>query len=128
MAFTHIFAQSLVTPEEQLVDSGTSYTGDTVTAINTTVAANGGGANAVAVAFTAAGLQSMGLLADVPCVVTLTGATVINGVTIGTVTLVAGAIFHVTSITGNVSAISVGANTTGSGAAGTIKINVLFNS
>jgi len=128
MAYTHTYAQSLVTPEEQIADSGASYTGDTVTAIDTTVSANGGGANAVAVAFTAAGFQSMGLLATVPCVVTLTGATVIDGASTSTVTLVANTLRHVTAITGNVTAISVGANTDSSGAAGTIKINVLFNS
>jgi hypothetical protein len=128
MAYTHLFTQSLTVPGEQFVDTGASYSADTATNVATTVSANGGSANAVAVAFPAAGLQSVGLLATVPCVVTLTGATVINGVTIGTVTLVANTIFHITSMTGDVTALSVGANTTSSGAAGTIKISALFNS
>jgi hypothetical protein len=128
MAFTHVYSQSLVTPEGVLNDAGETATGDTSTSVATTVALNGGGANAVAIAFTAAGFQSMGLLSTVPCVVTLTGATVIDGVTIGTVTLVANVMRHVSSITGDVTAISVGANTDSEGAAGTIQISVLFNS
>lgn len=103
-------------------------TGDTVTEVSTTVAANGGGANAVAIAFTAAGLQSVFFQSTVPCVVTLTGVTVINGITIGTVTLVADVIYKVSSVTGDCSAMSVGANTTTDGAAGTIKISAVFNS
>ncbi len=126
--FTHQATNRVVTPEEILEDTATSYSGDTTTAVATTVDANGGSANAVAIAFTAAGLQHLVLLATVPCVVTLTGCTVINGVTASTVTLAANTITRVTSVTGNCSAISVGANTAGSGLAGTIKISALFNS
>ena len=126
---THRLSQILTTPEGQWNDGGTTYTGDTTTAVTTTVAANGGGANAVSIAFPAgAAFQSMGLLATVPCVVTLTGATVIDGASASTVTLAAGVIRHVSAITGNVTAVSVGANTDGGGLAGTIQIAVLFNS
>lgn len=129
MAYTHTLTQvASLSSGEQWSDSGTVTTGDTITNVNTTVAANGGSANAVAIAFTAAGLQSIILLADVPCVVTLTGATVIDGVTTSTVTLVANQIRKVSAITGNVTAVSVGANTDSSGAAGTINISALFNS
>lgn len=128
MAYTHVFIQVATTPEGQLNDTGATYTGDTTTSVATTVSANGGAANAVAIAFTAAGLQSLILLSTVPCVVTLTGATVIDGVSSSTVTLAANVMRQVTAITGDVSAISVGANTTGSGAAGTITIAALFNS
>jgi hypothetical protein len=128
MAYTHLFTQRVVTPEGTLEDSAATTTGDTTTSVATTVDANGGSANAVAIAFTAAGLQSLVLLSTVPCVVTLTGATVIDGITIGTVTLAANTMRRVTAITGNVTAISVGANTTSSGAAGTITIAALFNS
>ncbi len=126
--YSQTFTQIAATPVGQVFDTGIVTTADSTTAISTTVAANGGSANAVAVAFTAAGFQSMILLSTVPCVVTLTGATVIDGVTIGTVTLAANVMRRVSAITGDVTAISVGANTAGSGLAGTILINVLFNS
>jgi hypothetical protein len=129
MAYTHVKATSVVTPEYTFTENGTTYTGDTSTAVSTTVDSySGGAANAVAIAFTSAGFQSMTLQATVPCVVTFTGATVIDGVSISTVTLTADTIRHVAAITGNVTAVSVGANTTPAGAAGTININVLFNS
>ena len=128
MAYTHQVSTRAETPEGVVQDTATTYTGDTTTAVATTVDANGGSANAVAIAFLAAGLQHMLLLATVPCVVTLTGCTVINGVTASTVTLAANVMTRVTSVTGNCTAISVGANTTGAGAAGTITIAVLHNS
>lgn len=128
MAFTHKFIQTVTTPESIWTDTESTTTGDTVTSVATTVAANGGGANAVAIAFTAAGLQSLFLQATVPCVVTLTGATVIDGISTSTVTLTADVIRRVLAITGDVTALSVGANTTSEGLAGTIKISALFNS
>jgi hypothetical protein len=128
MAFTHKYTQTLATPEEQWSDNGVTSTADTITSVNTTVPANGAGANAVSIDFPAAGFQSMGLLSDTPCVVTLTGATVIDGVSTSTVTLTPGVIRRITAITGNVTAVSVGANTTGGGPAGVIKLSVLFNS
>lgn len=126
--YTHVKTQSIQTPEGLLQDTGATLSGDTTTSVQTTVDANGGGANAVSIAFTDAGFQSLALLSTVPCVVTLTGATVIDGITIGTVTLVANVIRHVTDITGNVTAVSVGANTDSLGEAGTITIAALFNS
>jgi hypothetical protein len=129
MAFNHKYTATVSTPTETWSDGSTSdTTGDTVTEVATTVDANGGSANAVAIAFTAAGFQSLFLQATVPCVVTLTGATVIDGVSTSDVTLTANVIRRVSSITGNVTAVSVGANTTTDGAAGTIKISALFNS
>lgn len=126
----HTYQQALTTPTGQLTDTGVSYTGDTHTAVAGVVNANGGGANAVAIAFpaTSGGLQSVGLLATVPCVVTLTGATEIDGVTTSTVTLTANVIRLITAITGAVTAVSVGANTDSAGEAGTIQISALFNS
>jgi hypothetical protein len=126
--FTHTLTQSLQTPSGALTDSGDAYTADTITEVDATVAAYGGGANAVSIAFTAAGFQSMGLLSDVPCVITFTGATAIDGVSTSTVTLAAGVLRHVAAVTGNVTAVSVGANTAVDGLAGTANINVLFNS
>lgn len=128
MAHTHIFNQVANTPAGQLADTGTTTTGDTITEVDTTVDANGGSANAVAIAFTAAGFQSAVLLSDVPCVVTFTGSTAIDGVSISTVTLTANTIRRITAFTGNVTAVSIGANTDSSGPAGTITISVLFNS
>lgn len=129
MAYTHVKATSVICPELTYTETGTTYTGDTSTAVSTTVDSYAGGApNAVGVAFTAAGFQSMVLQSTVPCVVTLTGATVIDGVSTSTVTLTANVIRHVAAITGDVTAVSVGANTDNGGAAGTININVLFNS
>lgn len=125
---THILTQRVVTPTGTIEDSGNTTTGDTVTSVATTVAANGGSANAVSIAFTAAGLQSIALLSTVPCVVTLTGASAIDGASGSTVTLAANILRYVAAVTGDVTAVSVGANTTGSGAAGTIQISVLFNS
>ncbi len=127
--FTHIYSQTLQTPEGSFNDAGTTYSGRAVQGVEEDVNANGGGANALAVAFGGgAAFKSMALLATVPCVVTLTGATVIDGVTIGTVTLVANVMRHVAAITGDVTAVSVGANTDSLGAAGTIRISVLFDS
>lgn len=128
MAYTHIFTQRAVTPEGVIEDAGATATADSTTSVATTVALNGGGANAVAIAFTATGLQSLVLLSTVPCVVTLTGATVIDGIAVGTVTLTANTLRRVSAITGDVTAISIGANTAGGGAAGTITIAALFNS
>ncbi len=108
-------------------DTGVTYTGDTIANGDWVVNANGGGANAIEVAFTAANFKSLFMLSDVPCVVTLTGATAINGITIGTVTLAAGVAAHVSAITGDVTAISIGANTTGSGPAGVIEVSLLRN-
>lgn len=128
--FTMTYQQALATPESQWADTGVAYSGDTVQSVDGVVNANGGGANSVAIAFpaTAGGLQCLGLLASVPCVVTLTGATVIDGVSTSAVTLAAGVIRLVTAITGAVTSVSVGANTDSSGPAGTIKISALFNS
>ena len=126
--FTHIYTQTVSAPEGILQDDGQAYTGDTVVGGYWTVNANGGGANAITLAFPATGFQSMLLFSTVPCVVTLTGVTVINGVTIGTVTLAANTLVHVTSITGACTAISIGANTTGAGPAGKLSCSVLYNS
>lgn len=126
--FSHTLTQVLVTPTESWTDGGSTLSADSVTAINTAVNAYGGGANAVAVDFLAASFIALALLSTVPCVVTLTGATAIDGVTASTVTLEANVVRQVTAITGNVTAISVGANTTVDGAAGTIKMSLLFNS
>lgn len=129
---THRLLQSFSCAEDTLADAGKSYSGDTSVAVGDdtvpcVVAANGGGANTVSLAIASAALQSLAFLATVPCVVTLTGVTVIDGITASTVTLEANVLRQVTAITGDMSAISVGANTTGSGPAGTIKIRALYN-
>jgi hypothetical protein len=133
MAFTHIYTQVLTTPEEQWADGGVTATSDTVTAVATTVDVYGGATNAVAIAFGAtnaeAGLQSLGLLASVPCTVTLTGATTVDGVGSNIVTLAANVMRRIASVTGGaVSGIIVSANTEAAGLAGTIKISALFKS
>lgn len=128
MSFSIVRTQIIQTPEEAWTDGGEIYTADSVTAVNTTVDANGGSANAVAIDFTAASFVALALLATVPCVVTLTGATAIDGASTSTITLEANVARLVTAISGNVSAVSVGANTESSGAAGTIKTCLLFNS
>jgi hypothetical protein len=126
--FTHVFTQTAQTPEETLSDGGVTTTGETTTAYNGTVSAYGGSAITPDIAFIAANFKSMILLSTVPCVVTLTTATAIDGVSIGTITLVANVIRRVSAITGNVTAVSVSANTTVDGAAGTIKISVIYDS
>jgi hypothetical protein len=118
----HSYQQVLTTPSGSIADSAASFTGDTVSEIDTTVPANGAGANVVSVAFTSAGLVSMALISTVPCVVTFTGSTGNNQ------TLVANVMNHITAVASDVSGLSVGANTVSSGPAGTIKIRVLFNS
>ena len=128
MAFTHILNQVVVIPEGTITDAGTTYTGDTSWFLDGIVNANGGGANGILMAFPAAGLQSIGLLSTVPCVVTLTGAGKIDGVTGETVTLVANRLRHVSTVDTNCTAISIGANTDSAGLAGTIKIAILYNS
>lgn len=128
---THVKTTNLTTPEGTIIDAGITYTGDTSWALDPAsgvVNANGGGANAVAFAFTAAGLQSLALKATVPCVVTLTGTSAIDGVAGSTITLVANQMRHVAAVTGDCTAISIGANTTSEGLAGTIGIWVLYNS
>ena len=128
MAKTHKVNQILIQSDGPTIqDTGATYSGDTVTNSDLVIPANGAGANAIEIAFTAANFKSLVLKATVPCVVSLTGATVINGITIGTVTLVANAIAHVVAITGNVTAISIGANTTTSGAAGVLELSLLRN-
>jgi hypothetical protein len=129
MAYSQTYIQTVSTPTGQCQDSGIVTTGDTIVsaAPSTVVAANGGSANAITAAFPATGFQSMYLKATVPCVVTLTGVTVINGVTIGTVTLAANVMTRISSITGACTAISVGANTDASGPAGTIEFQALYN-
>lgn len=128
MPYAQQYIQICTTPEGQIQDGSVTTTGDSVTAVSTTVAANGGSANAVSIAFTDAGFQSLILLSTVNCVVTLTGATAIDGVSGSTVTLTANVMRRVADITGDVTAVSVGANTTASGPAGTIQLNALFNS
>lgn len=128
---SHVLTKTLTTPEGTIADSGLTYTGDASWALDPelgVVNANGGGANAIAFAFPADGFESMGLKATVPCVVTFTGATAIDGVAVSTVTLTANVMRHVAAITGDVTAISIGANTDGSGPAGTIGIWILYNS
>jgi len=118
----HSYQQVLTTPSGSIADSAASFTGDSVFEVDTTVAANGGSANVVSVAIPSAGLVSMALISTVPCVVTFTGSTGNNQ------TLAANVMNHITAIASDVTSLSVGANTTGSGPAGTIKIRVLWNS
>ena len=47
MAYTHTLTQVAALPTGTLQDNGAASTGDTVTQVTTTVAANGGGAYAV---------------------------------------------------------------------------------
>ena len=132
MAYTHTFTQHVTTPQGVISDAGAVATADTTVSVSGTVPANGEAADDVDIAFTAAGLESLVLLSTVPCVVTLTGVTEFDGAagtpTADDVTLVANVIRHVSAITGDCSAISVGANTDGAGAAGTIIIAAIFNS
>jgi hypothetical protein len=129
MSYLHTFMQSVSTPEASFSDTiGSVATGDTTLAVDGVVNANGGGANALTIAFPATGFQSLALWSTVPCVVTLTGVTVIDGITIGTVTLAAGVLRRVSSITGACTAASVGANTDAAGVAGTINMSVIYNS
>lgn len=129
MAYTQNYVQTCVLPTGAIFDSGTSTSGDTIISAgpSTVVNANGGAANALVMAFPATGFQSMVLLATVPCVVTFTGVTVIDGTSTSTVTLTANVMRRVAAITGACTAVSVGANTDSSGPAGTIHISVLYN-
>ena len=119
---THTFQTVLSTPSGSLADVPVVLTGDSVFEVDTTVPANGSGANVVSVAIPAAELVSIALLSTVPCVVTFTGDTGDN------TALVPNVISRKTVLGGDVTALSVGANTVDSGPAGTIKIRVLFNS
>jgi hypothetical protein len=132
---THRISHTLTSPEGTMQDlaAGSVKTGDTSVAVGDditpcVVSANGGADNVVDVAIDAASIKSLVFLADVPCVATLTGATVIDGITAGTVTLEAGVMRQVLAITGDMTSLSVGPNTTSAGAAGTIKIRALYNS
>jgi len=129
MAYTQTLLQVATVPTGQFSDTGITTTGDTLLSLapSTVVPANGAGANAVVGAFPATGFQSMVLLATVPCVITFTGVTVIDGVSTSDVTLVANVIHRVAAITGACTAISIGANTTGAGPAGTIQGSILYN-
>lgn len=118
----HTFQQVLTAPSGSIADSATTLSGDSVFECDTTVAANGGSANVVSAAIPSAGLVSLALISTVPCVVTFTGSTGNNQ------TLAANVMNHITTIASDVTSFSVGANTTGSGPAGTIKFRILWNS
>lgn len=125
--FKHVYTQAAATPEGTVQDTGQQLTGDTVIGGNWVVNANGGGANTITINFPATGFQCMELLATVPCVVTFTTMTVGGG---STVTLEAGVLRHIAAseISGACAGLSIGANTTSSGAAGVINACVLYNS
>lgn len=118
---THTFQKILTTPSGSLSDSPTTLTGDSVFEVDTTVPANGGSANVVDLAIASADMVSLALLSTVPCVVTFTGDTGDNQ------TLVANVMTRLTSISSGITSLSIGANTVGSGPAGTIKIRALMN-
>lgn len=128
MAYTHSFSASCSTPEVSLSDSAASVaTGDTSIGITQVVAANGGGANSIVTAFPATTFQSMVLQSTVPCVVTFSGTTQLDGVAATTVTLAAGILRRIQAITGACTGLSVGANTDSAGEAGALTIGILYN-
>ena len=133
MAYTQTYMQVATVATGQIIDPGIVTIGDTIVSLapSTVVPANGAAANDVVAAFPATGFQSMILLATVPCVVTFSGVSQFDGVagtpTADDVTLVANVTRRIAAITGACTAISIGANTTGAGAAGTIQISVLYN-
>lgn len=128
MAKTHTLNKILTQSDGATIqDSGVTYTGDTVENSDLVVNANGGAANAIESAFTAANFKSAFLVSTVPCVVTFTGSTAIDGITTSTVTLAANVGRHIAAFTGDVTAISIGANTDSSGPAGTLKFSLLHN-
>lgn len=126
MAYTHKIITTAQTPEGNLSDAGVTYTGTTTQSVIVTVDAVGGSVKAVNIDFTAALLKSIVMLSTVPVVVTLTGVTVIDGVTAGTVSLLANEMRTIKTVTGSCTGMSVAAS---SGAdAGTITISVLSDS
>jgi hypothetical protein len=125
--FSHVYTQTAATPEGTLQDGGVTTSGDTIIGGYWTINATGGGANAIVCAFPATGFQSAVLYASVPVVVTLTGVTIINGVTTSDVTLTAAAPFLIiTAITGACTAISIAASSGAS--AGKLSFSVVYNS
>lgn len=125
--FKHTYTQTLAAPEGTLQDAGQVSTGDTCHGGLWTVPANGQSANAITEAFPATGFQSLLLFSTVPCVVTLTGVTAIDGVNTSAVTLAANTLRLVRAITGACTAISIGANTDADGPAGELSFSVLYN-
>ena len=133
MAVTHSLNKSLLAPEGTLQDSGVPLAADTSWYLEGIVPAYllAGAENDYGITFPATsgasiGVQSVILLSTVPCTIGLAGASTIDGVTANTVTLVANQMRHITSITGTVTSFHVLNNSTIDGAAGTIKIAVLF--
>lgn len=120
MKFTHV--QTAQMPNgDVLQDSGTEYNGRAMLSIDETVPANGAGANGVLATIPSAGVKAIFLLATVPCTVTFTGS---NSAPV----LVANQLTKITALNADVTAISIGANSTSSGPAGAVKIRVLYDS
>ena len=131
--YSHIYNQSLNTPEGAMNDLGISVSGDTSAAANMDVSAHLGADITPDIAFTVAGFKSMGLLSTVPCVVTVAssgGTLTIDGVTTSTITLLANVLRHVSAMGGatQITGLTVGPNTDVAGLSGTITISALFNS
>lgn len=128
---THtISPTNIATPAGSFTSATEVIEGDTIWNLDGVVNANGGAANTIDFAFDGGNMKSIVLLATVPCVVTLVHATNSQAIT-----LVANVPTHLKNngsaaeITDYAfTSISIGANTTGSGAAGTIKIAALYNS
>lgn len=127
MGLTHVVTKSLMVRGEMWNDTGGTRTGDTEIGTESVVNAYGGGANGLVFEFPATGFQSLCILSTVPCVVTFSSVSTIDGVAGETVTLAAGAMRQVLAIGAACTAVSVGANTDVDGLAGTIKISALYN-
>lgn len=122
MAYTHKLSSSLQTPGGVLSPTLQSeFSGDEIWQASEAVNAYGGGSTTLTFAFSGANLKSLGLLSTVPCVVSFTGGTP------SSTTLVANTLTHITTMTGSVTAIVIGANTDAAGEAGTIEVALLYN-
>ena len=130
---THKLVKVLRTPEDTIEDAAVELSGTAELVIGSDaqtipVKSYAGGTSTDCYAnMTGAIFKSMVFLATVNCVITFTGVTVIDGITTTTVALVANVMRQVLTMTGTLTKITVGPNTTNGGAEGTIKIRVLYD-
>lgn len=126
MAYTHELTTLLKAPAGNLsAVSPTTYTGDQTWGADEEVAAYGGSTLTLEKGFSGAQVVSCGILATVNCRITFTGATAVNGAAQAYIDVTANVLTHFTSMTGTVTDVRVGPNTTAAGAAGTVKIALL---
>jgi hypothetical protein len=129
---THKLVKVLRTPEDTIEDAATTLTANSELVVGNDAqpfpvsSYSGNTSNDINVNMSGAVIASMVFLSTVPCVITFTGITAIDGVTATTLTLAANVMRQVLAVTGTLTKIRVGPNTDNGGAEGAIKIRLLY--